>query len=152
LPPLALFAFVADRAGLLFEALPRFEALDEALPRFEALDEALPRFEALDRPLREVRAEPLAPEPSDAVEDRFFWLLEERAFACAIAPPWVSIALARKLHTPVGVTETPRGHVHRSVQRSGVYRRLKVTVALRVTSSVPTSDPGWSLSVLVVCL
>jgi hypothetical protein len=87
--PLPLVDFVRER-GLLFAALLLFDAL--------------PLLDAFDVLFREVRAEPLALDPFELWEFRFC-LLDE-LFACAITPPWVFIAWARKLHTPVGMPET----------------------------------------------
>jgi hypothetical protein len=68
--PLALFALVLER-GLLFEALLLFDAL--------------PLFEPPELLLRELRADPLAPDPLELRELRFC-LLDDRAFACAMTP------------------------------------------------------------------
>jgi hypothetical protein len=71
--PLPLLALVPDRAGLLLEAFPRFEALD--------------------CPLRGLPPEPPAFAPLELREDRCFCLLDDRGFPCAITPPWVSTAV-----------------------------------------------------------
>jgi hypothetical protein len=84
--PLPLVDFERER-GLLFAALLLFDAL----PLLDALDV--------------LRAEPLALDPFELWELRFC-LLDDRVFACAMTPPWVSTAWARKLHTPVGRPET----------------------------------------------
>jgi hypothetical protein len=88
--PLVLFALVLER-GWLFEALLLFDPL--------------PLFEAFERLLPELRADPLAFDPFELWELRFC-LLDDRVFACAMTPPWVSTARARKSHTPVEAPET----------------------------------------------
>jgi hypothetical protein len=76
--PLALFALARER-GLLFEALRLFAPL--------------PLFDALERVLRELALEPFA------LRELRFCLLDERAFACAITPPWAfdSFKLANRI-------------------------------------------------------
>jgi hypothetical protein len=76
-----LFALVLDR-GLLFDVLRL-----AALRLFEAF----------------------ALEPFELRDDRCFCLLEERVFASAITPPWVSTDLGLETHTPIVPTETLRG-------------------------------------------
>jgi hypothetical protein len=81
---LPLFALVLER-GLLFEPLLVFDPL--------------PLFEALERLLPELRADPLELDPFELWELRFC-LLDDRVFACAITPPWVSDNLGSQIAYP----------------------------------------------------